>query len=360
MNNEHKALLELLQYGMGNVVQTTLPHVVIWSNVMLLSQKHGVETITLDGLQYCYDNNIPTDIDINTKLEWVGAGQLQEQQFASHERLIAELAKFYAQHNIRMMVLKGWGLSLNYPVPCHRSCSDLDIYLFGEQKRADKLLCEELGINVDNTHHHHSVFIYKGLSVENHYDFLNVYAHLSSRKIEKRLKELAEKATSYKMKDGTEVWLPSADFNALFILRHTASHFAGSAMNIRQIIDWGLFVKNHHDEVDWDSLLPLVKELNMHHFYDAQNYICYHYLGFDKSLFLMIEGEEYGERVFQDLFNEENMKPKEKGFIKYIYSRYKKWWANRWKHRIVYPEGLFTTFVVQAASHLMKPATLHN
>lgn len=219
---------------------------------------------------------------------------------------------------------------------------------------------QELGIKIDNSEHQHSIFVYQGETVENHYDFLNVYAHLSSRKIEKRLKELATKATPFKMKNGAEVWLPPADFNALFILRHTASHFAGSAMNIRQIIDWGLFVKNHHDEVDWNSLLPLVKELNMHHFYDAQNYICYHYLGFDKSLFPMIEGEEYGERVFQDLFNDENMKPKEKGFIKYIYSRYKKWWGNRWKHRIVYPEGLFTTFLVQAVSHLMKPATLHN
>ena len=83
-------------------------------------------------------------------------------------------------------------------------------------------------------------------------------------------------------------------------------------------------------------------------------------LGFDKFLFPMIEGEEYGERVFQDLFDEENTKPKEKGFIKYIYSRYKKWWGNRWKHRLVYPEGLFATFVVLAVSHLMKPATLHN
>ena len=121
-----------------------------------------------------------------TKLEWVGCGQLQEQTYARHEQLIAELAGFYANHGIWMMVLKGWRLSLNYPIPCHRACSDLDIYLFGEQERADRLLTNELGIKVDNTHHHHSVFVYKGLSVENHYDFLNVHAHLSSRKIEKR------------------------------------------------------------------------------------------------------------------------------------------------------------------------------
>lgn len=359
MNSERKTLFKLLSCGIGNLRLPNILQTVNWPDVKLLSQKHGVEAIALDGLQHCYDSGQSIDIDTQTKWDWVCA-QLQEQTYAKHEKLIEELAGFYARHGIRMMVLKGWGLSLNYPVPCHRACSDLDIYLFGEQKRADKLLTEKLGIKVDNSHHHHSVFVYKGLSVEKHYDFLNVHAHLSSRKIDKRLKKLATKATPFTMKNGAEVWLPPADFNALFILRHTASHFAGSAMNIRQIIDWGMFVKKHHDEVDWNSLLPLVKELNMHHFYDAQNYICYHYLGFDKPLFPMIEGEEYGERVFQDLFNDENMKPKEKGFVKYIYSRYKKWWRNRWKHRIVYPEGLFTTFLVQAVSHLMKPATLHN
>lgn len=360
MTNDQSTLFELLLCGLGHTRQLDFHKIVSWPEVMFLSQLHGVDAIAFDGIQRCFDAGEPIGIDINTKVEWIGFAQQQEQSYAHHEALIGELARFYAKHGIRMMVLKGWGLSLNYPVPRHRTCSDLDIYLFGEQQKADRLLHEELDIKTDNSHHHHSVFNYKGLTVENHYDFLNIYAHLSSRKIEKRLKELAGNAVPFKMKDGTEVWLPTADFNALFILRHTAAHFAGSAMSIRQIIDWGLFVKKHHDEVNWNSLLPLIKELNMHHFYDAQNYICYHYLGFDKSLFPMIEGEEYGERVFQDFFNEENTKPKEKGYIKYIYSRFKKWWSNRWKHRIVYPEGLLTTFFVQVVSHLMKPATLHN
>ncbi len=360
MANEQSVLFQLLQYGLGNSGQCNIPHDIDWQEVLAQSQKHGVDTIVLDGIQRCYNNNNAVEIESSVKFKWLGCEQQQEQIYAKHEKIIGDLARFYAKHNIRMMVLKGWGLSLNYPIPCHRACSDLDIYLFGEQKKADKLLSDELGIKIDNTHHHHSVFVFKGLSVENHYDFINIYSHLSSRKIEKWLKKLAAKAIPFKMKDSTEIWLPSADFNALFILRHTASHFAGCAMNIRQVIDWGLFVKNHHDEVNWNTLLPLIKDLNMHYFYDAQNYICYHYLGFDKSIFPMIEGEDYGEKVFLDLFNEENMKTKEKGFAKYIYSRYKKWWSNRWKHRIVYSEGLFLTFIIQTVSHLMKPATLHN
>ncbi len=358
MMNELSVFFQLLQYGLRNTTYCNLPKTVKWPEVMRLSQNHGLDSIVLDGINQLLKDGKHVDIDEDTKLDWIDGVLQQEHDYEQQEALIRSLIAFYAKHSIRMMVLKGWGLSLNYPIPIHRACSDLDIYLFGEQKRADKLLYEKHGIEIDNTHHHHSVFSCHGITVENHYDFLNVYSHLSSWKIEKRLKKLAEDAFTLEIGRGQNVYLPSSDFNALFILRHTASHFAGSAMNIRQVIDWGMFVKNHHDEVNWNTLLPFIKELNMHHFYDAQNYICYHYLGFDKSLFPMIDGEEFGERVFRDLFNEENTKPKEKGFVKYIYSRYKKWWSNRWKHHIVYPENLFTTFVVQVASHLMKPATL--
>ena len=141
MIHKCKPLYQLLSCGICNI---NLAHVffqdVKWNEVLLQSQKHGVEAIALDGLQRCYDAGQSCNVDTQTKLEWVGYGQLQEQTYAKHEKLIEELAGFYAKHGIKMMVLKGWGLSLNYPIPCHRACSDLDIYLFGEQERADRLL----------------------------------------------------------------------------------------------------------------------------------------------------------------------------------------------------------------------------
>lgn len=78
-----------------------------------------------------------------------------------------------------MMLLKGYGLSKYWPIPNHRPTGDIDIYLMylnseGKEKSrpawecADKLMTEKFGILVDNSHHHHSVFTYKGIMVENH------------------------------------------------------------------------------------------------------------------------------------------------------------------------------------------------
>lgn len=241
-----KVILDLVKCGLGNSEGCIIPDHTDWNHVMTLAAIHGVDAIAFDGIQRCHSNHIPIDIDIDTKLEWIGNTHIQEITYQSQEETISSLARFYQKHGIRMMVLKGWGLSLNYPIPSHRPYSDLDIYLFGEQERGDKLLESELGIKTDHSHHHHSVFEYNGVTVENHYDFFNIHSHRSTRKIENLLKSMAQNAVPVKTKDGAEVWLPSPDFNALFVLRHMAVEFAANGMILRQVVDWGMFMKKHH------------------------------------------------------------------------------------------------------------------
>ena len=350
-------LLKLVKYGLGNANELYIPNHTNWGEIFTLAHRHGVGAIALDGLQQCYDKSVPVDIDTLTKFNWIGAVKHQESEYGRQENVIASLAQFYQKHGIKMMVLKGWGLSLNYPIPSHRPCSDLDIYLYGEQEKGDKLVETELGVKVDKGHHHHTVFVYKKLTVENHYDFLNIYSHRSTKKFEELLKKICGAEIKPVSLQGVEVFLPPVQFNALFVLRHMAVEFAATGMNLRQVIDWGLFVKTYHAEVNWDEFLSVVKEQNMHHFLGAVNYICYTYLGFDKCLFDSYYDESYGEQVLSDLFAPNN-NPKVKGFFKYMAARSQNWWRNRWKHKIVYSDSLLSTFIYQVMAHLMKPATL--
>lgn len=62
------------------------------------------------------------------------------------------------------------------------------------------------------------------------------------------------------------IYLPSAKFNSLFLLRHTGHHFAGERLILRQIVDWAMFVDRHYDEVNWDELIDTAKEYNIHRF----------------------------------------------------------------------------------------------
>lgn len=73
------------------------------------------------------------------KTQWLGSSLTIERIYEQHKHVMSELAAFYRAHGIKMFVAKGYGLSLNYPVPNHRPLGDIDIWLFGEQKRVTML-----------------------------------------------------------------------------------------------------------------------------------------------------------------------------------------------------------------------------
>lgn len=90
--------------------------------------------------------------------------------------------------------------------------------------------------------------------VENHYDFLNIHAHLSNRIIEERLQQLTtQPMEQITIEDGENkaiAYLPSPDFHALFMLRHSASHFAAERIVIRHLLDWRYFVEKYAEQID--------------------------------------------------------------------------------------------------------------
>ena len=130
--NTSDVLCVLVQLGLWNTADCNPIPDTNWDAVSKLAFQHGVGAIVFDGIQYCYDKKIPIDMGTQTKLEWIGFVHQLEVEYQKQLDTIASLAKFYQKHGIRMMVLKGYGLSLNYPKPNHRPCSDLDISMGSE------------------------------------------------------------------------------------------------------------------------------------------------------------------------------------------------------------------------------------
>ena len=361
MTQESNFLLTLLRLGIhpGAEVEST-PTDIDWQTVIDLAGEQGVVAIAWDGYSRLYEaGKVTADMDKQVKKQWIARViQFHEWKYAKYRSTIGHLASFYSKHGIKMIVLKGYGLSLNYPVPAHRPCGDVDIWNYGEYKRADKALHDDMEIKIDNSHHHHTVFHFEGQMFENHYDFVNVHAHPSSKVVEARLKELAYQGDEAVEIDGAEIYLPSPDFNALFLLRHTSAHFAAEKMSLRQILDWGTFVQRYHDQVDWDGLTAFVDKVGMRPFMDVLNGICVNYLGFAGDIFPSGRSA-VEERVVDDIFLPEFADKNPKGhFFGSLWWRYRRWKHNAWKHRLVYPESMLRTFFVQFRAHLMKPASL--
>lgn len=375
-------LFQLLRVALGEECHP-LPQEIDWQNLTAMSYEQGVAPLCVDGLQMFYEKFPELEFSLDTpelemlKYEWFGMALNCEETYERHEKVIADLAEFYHSHGVDMMLLKGYGLSLNYPIPCHRGPGDIDIYLWDDWERADRQVEASLGIKVDNSHHHHSVFHYEGVMVENHYDFVNAHSHASSHRIEALFKGLAadkSQAVPCDLPGGARIYLPPADLNALFVMRHNAAHFAADGITMRHLLDWALFVRSHHEEVSWDLFWSKVSDMGMQKFAMCINAIAVEQLGFAPEIFhtpaLLAgwsssrEGSALVSRVLSDILSHgsnsssgasSSSKP---GALKYIHIRFLNWWHNRWKHRLVYTDSLFSTFFVQLWSHLLKPASL--
>ena len=376
MTKEQQALLYLVRLGIGNNAESGFDFTgVDWRNLVDSSFAQGVPAIAVDGLQKLYESNLSLDLAIDRpeqgvlKYKWFGFVMSAEQDYRSYLSVLEKLTGFYKGQGMPMMLLKGYGLSLNYPVPAHRPVGDIDIYLWDKWAEADRMVEEILGIAVDDSHHHHSVFAYEGYSVENHYDFVNVHSHRSSISVEALFKKLAEdkgRAARHLLPNGTDLFLPSPDLNALFITRHCAAHFAAEKMNLRQLLDWALFVREHHQEVDWGQFWCEARKMGMEKFVLCVDAIAVEQLGFDPVIFHT--PEEYGgfavqnraliDRVLEDILSPADFDAKGLSPVRYVWTRLRCWWHNRWKHKIVYSDSLLSTFFVQIRSHLMKPATI--
>ena len=375
--NIDNLMLTLINSSFYSYPQVNLPLPLGLDELMKTASLQAVPILVIDALHKyleVYPSHMPFAKDMFAdkarRLQWVGQVMAYERMYAKHERAMADLARLYATRGFRMMVLKGYGLSLDWPTSNHRIVGDLDIYISSDKptdkgnmspwQEADAVVSEQCGIKIDDGHEHHTVFCFKGVTVENHYDFINTKAHRDAQKIEARLKLLAAKNSRKIEVEGATIYLPSADFNAIFLMRHMGQHFAGDNLNLRQMLDWGFFVKAHSHEVDWDATILFLKEIGLYQFFNHINAICTDILGFAEDIFPRIERNPcWEQRILKDILHHEfeEKKPK-KGLFAIIWFKTKRWWRNRWKHQLVYNDSLLMTFVTLAWSHLKNFKTI--
>lgn len=362
MQSSNKAFLQLVRLGIGHRAEALFDSV-IWDEVQVLAERQGLAAVLVDGIEQLPDNQRPPK---DLLLQWIG-GVLQsyEYRYRLYRRAIAELASFYTKHDLKVMILKGYACSLDWPKPEHRPCGDVDIWLFGKQKEADAFIRKEKSIKIDTSHHHHTVFYWRDFMVENHYDFVNVYAERSSAKLEKIFKELgADDSHFVEIKDTstgsvTKVYLPSPNLHALFLMRHMVSHFAAAEISLRQVLDWAFFVVKHKDEVDWIWLLGVLDKYHMKDFFNIINAICVDDLGFVADIFPEVRFiPELKEKVLVDILDPAYGAAEPASFFPRIIYKYRRWQGNAWKQKLCYSESRWESFWTGLWAKVLKPASI--
>jgi len=367
MTDIQRVFLQLVRLGIGHTETTEITEKVDWEAVLALAERQGLSAVVADGIDWLKVHGEGSTAILPPKpvmLQLIGSVlQNYEYRHELYRRAIAELAGFYNSHGFKMMVLKGFACALDWPKPEHRPCGDIDIWQFGQWKEADAALAAEKGITIDNSHHHHTVFNWRGFMVENHYDFINVHARRSNVRLEKIFKKLGSDDSHFVEVNGERVYLPLPNLHALFLIRHAVAHFAAAEISLRQVLDWAFFVEKHRNEVDWPWLTGVLEEFGLKRFFDVVNVICVEDLGFassmfDNSGFTCYVNKELKERVLGDILEPEFNEEVPQKLLPRVLFRYRRWQANAWKQRLCYNETRWSAFWSGVWNHLLKPSSI--
>lgn len=330
-----EAFFALIRLGIGHSAEL-FSNTIDWSEIEALALQQGLSAVIVDGVEKLRPGQRPPQ---KLLLQWIGETlQDYEYRYETYRKTIAEMAGFYKAHGLKMMILKGYACGLNWPKPSHRPCGDIDIWQFGEYKKADELVSKEKGIKIDKSHHH-TVFNWGEFTVENHYDFNNVCHHKSNAKLENIFKELG-KDDSYSVDvEGNKVYLPSPNLHALFLLKHTMTDFAASYVTLRQLLDWAFFVERHGNEIDWNWLDRVMEQYHMKEFFNCINAICVEELGFGAIMFNGVQfNPSLKDKVLNDILEPKYPREEPNSLILRLFFKYRRWKGNAWKRQMCYNE----------------------
>ena len=99
-----------------------------WERIYRMAADHGLSAVVWDGICRLPAAQQPPR---ETRIRWALSAEKLEERYRHQQQTASKLAARFSEEGLRMLLLKGLGLSRDYPIPEHRECGDIDIYLYG-------------------------------------------------------------------------------------------------------------------------------------------------------------------------------------------------------------------------------------
>ncbi len=238
-DNRDKTLVEIMLELVRAAVLGREPMIpedvtIDWDRMMDMALEHSLLGWVYDGMcimSAC--NQLPRQQRIN----WGLSAQEQTSQYYHQKEVLDRIIEICSNNNLRLLLLKGMGLSKYYPKPSSRQSSDIDIYLFGEYEKGNSVLFNG---NVKLAEKHY-VYYNDGIQIENHIWLIDMGTPLQ-RKVESYLESTI--GSCEKSNDG--YYVLSSKSLILYLLMHLLAHLnnpQNDPIKIRSIIDFGIVLQ---------------------------------------------------------------------------------------------------------------------
>lgn len=275
--NQTEIMLELLRSSVLDNVPVIPETVVIdWDGLMDISAEQGVLAWVWDGICKLPPNQRPPRLQ---SINWGLSAQEVWDTYCKQLMVLEGMVNTCQENNVRLLLLKGIGLSRLYPKPESRQSSDIDIYLFDDYEKGNRLFTGHDIKRIDK----HASFQIDTVLIENHYTFFEPNTRQKKRILKYINSTLDDvRLTSY----GYYVLCPMADM--VFLTLHTLKHFTEERLiQLKNIVDFAMYLHTYRNSLPSDKCFNILSELGlvkgfemlvcMSEIITGLNYSMYHY-----------------------------------------------------------------------------------
>lgn len=325
------ALIEIMLEFVRSAVLEREPvisnnEIIDWDKMMDMALEHGLLGWVYDGISMMSEySQLPRQQRIN----WGLSAQEQKAQYGRQKEFLDEMIEVCDNNDMKLLLLKGISLSEYYPKPSSRSSCDIDIYLFGDNEKGNRLLLDG-NVNMAEKHY---VYNKCGIQVENHIWLIDMGTPLQ-RKVEDYLESTLNGCV--RTKNGYYV-LPSKS-HVLYLLMHLLAHLnnpQNDPIKIRSIIDFGMVLKTINTDII-DEIKSIIVKFNLSRSYMLFVELAEWALSFDLSKYKFFQFESKDIQPALQLILDENLRHPtyiQKPKYKEIFKRWSHYRQIRWRYK---------------------------
>lgn len=223
-----------------------------FDEIYKLSEEQSITGLVLSGLEHA-------DVKPAQGLlfHWIGEVQMIEQRNKAMNAFVAKLIDRLRYNDIYTLLVKGQGIAQCYERPLWRACGDIDLLLSADNYNKARAFLKPLAKSVEEEDEKRR---HLGLAINDW--VVELHGTLHTRQLAKLNKLVDEVQTDVFCEGGvrswqngnTQVFLPSADNDVIFVFAHILQHFFGGGIGLRQICDWCRLLWTYRDSLNHEFL----------------------------------------------------------------------------------------------------------
>ncbi len=303
LDSNQRAFVELLRAGLWEKdarlsVYKDIDH----SAVMRLAEKQSVVGLLAAGLEHVTDVKVPKE-DL---LQFVGQALQLEQRNKAMNLFLAGIIEKLRNEGVYTLLLKGQGIAQCYERPLWRVSGDVDLFLSNDnyQKAVNVMIPMAAKVEDEDEYTKHIGFKIDKWEVELH-------GSLRSdlwKRLDNMLDGVQEEifyggAVRSWMNGSTQVFMPRADEDVVYVFAHILQHFFKGGIGLRQICDWCRLIYTYRDSLNYGLLESRIRKAGIRTEWKVFATLAVDYLGMPGEYMPLYDGSNKWQKKVERLLS---------------------------------------------------------